>query len=117
MTLQLQVVPVQRVLVVRLCGELDHHTGRRVREAVDAALDSGQVVDVVFNLAGLSFMDSSGLGVLLGRYRRIAGHGGRLVFCSVSSSILRLMEMVGLCKLATLYDDEQSAVASCGVAS
>nr|ABE97155.1 SpoIIAA [Pasteuria ramosa] len=117
MSLQFQMCVLQHVLVVRLSGELDHHTGKKLREVVDDALAKGEISDVVFNMEELTFMDSSGLGVMLGRYRRITKNGGRLIFCSVQPAILRLMEMVGLCKLATLYDSERIAVASCEVAS
>ncbi|WP_422121593.1 STAS domain-containing protein, partial [Pediococcus pentosaceus] len=57
------------VLLVRLQGELDHHTAEELRGQVEQVLADGQVKHIVLNLELLSFMDSSGLGVILGRYK------------------------------------------------
>ncbi|WP_025698439.1 anti-sigma factor antagonist, partial [Paenibacillus forsythiae] len=63
------------VLVVRLTGELDHHAADFVRMDLDEAILRKQVEHLVLNLKDLQFMDSSGLGVILGRYKLIRGKG------------------------------------------
>ncbi|HET7521689.1 MAG TPA: anti-sigma F factor antagonist, partial [Bacillales bacterium] len=90
------------VLCIRLEGELDHHTSAELREQVEAALDQGDIRHIVLNLEQLKFMDSSGLGVILGRYKRIKNIGGEMVVCAISPSIKRLFEMSGMFKIIRL---------------
>lgn len=71
------------ILVVRLSGELDHHTADQVREQVSQAIEEKQVRHLILNLENLSFMDSSGLGVILGRYKQMKQANGEMIICSV----------------------------------
>ena len=59
------------ILIVRLSGELDHHTADMVRMQMDEAIQRRQCEHLVLSLKDLEFMDSSGLGVILGRYKLI----------------------------------------------
>ncbi|WP_227935098.1 anti-sigma F factor antagonist [Alkalihalobacillus deserti] len=104
------------VLLVRLEGELDHHTADELRTQVEQKLADGQVKHIVLNLELLSFMDSSGLGVILGRYKQVKANGGEMVVCAISSSVKRLFEMSGLFKIIRLEDNEQFALQTLGVA-
>ncbi len=62
-------------------------------------------------------MDSSGLGVVLGRYKEIKQLGGEMVVCSISPAVKRLFEMSGLFKIVRLESDESFALLTLGVAS
>ncbi|QKG84266.1 anti-sigma F factor antagonist [Kroppenstedtia pulmonis] len=117
MSLLVDVSYHRNVLVVRLSGELDHHTAKSVRERLEGELYKGIYSDMVLNLSELTFMDSSGLGVILGRYRQVSEQGGKMILCSVHSSIYRLFELSGMFKILPLYENEQSALQACGVAS
>ncbi len=83
-------------LKVRLTGELDHHSAEGVREALDALIADTTVKELVLDLSGVSFMDSSGLGVVLGRYRALNGRGGRLLLSGVPANIDRIFRLSGL---------------------
>lgn len=117
MNLRLQVRHARNVLIVRLAGELDHHAAGQVRSTIESELEKGIYYHLVLNLAELDFMDSSGLGVILGRYRQVMELGGKMTICSVKPSIYRLMEMSGLFRILPIFDDEKSAITACGVAS
>ncbi|MGA8941798.1 MAG: anti-sigma F factor antagonist [Thermoactinomyces sp.] len=117
MGLSLQIEQNQNVLVVRLSGELDHHTAEKVRTSIEQELDRGECTHLVLNLAELEFMDSSGLGVILGRYKKVSQLGGKMILCSIRPSVFRLMEMSGLFKILPTYDNEERAITACGVAS
>lgn len=104
------------ILCVRLDGELDHHSSEMLRKEVDVELNKGLYKDLVLNLERLSFMDSSGLGVILGRYKLITSNGGEMVVCSITPPIKRLLEMSGLFKIIRLADDEPMALETLGVA-
>lgn len=108
--MQLELEQVGVNLVVRLSGELDHHTSSRFRETVEAELNKEIARNLILNLKGLTFMDSSGLGVILGRYNQVKKSGGRLVICSVSPSAKKIIELSGLPRLVSLYRDEKEAI-------
>jgi stage II sporulation protein AA (anti-sigma F factor antagonist) len=117
MSLQVELEQHRNVLIVRLRGELDHHTADIVRFKMEDAILRGRVDHVVLSLKELHFMDSSGLGVVLGRYKLIKGRGGKMVVCDTQSSVKRLFELSGLFKILSFYDTERSAVASLEVVS
>ncbi|MFC4078160.1 anti-sigma F factor antagonist [Salinithrix halophila] len=117
MSLYVDVSRRRNVLIVRLSGELDHHTASDVRKQMEEELSKGIDTNLVLNLSELSFMDSSGLGVILGRYRQVSQLGGRMGVCSVQPSIRRLFELSGMFKILSFYEDEDAAIRACGVAS
>lgn len=106
----------KNVLVVRLSGELDHHTADDVREQVSDAIETKQIRYVILNLESLKFMDSSGLGVILGRYKQIKQYNGELIVCAVSPPIERLFNMSGLFKIIRQEPTEIDALHRLGVA-
>ena len=79
-----------------LVGELDHHSAIQVRTVLDRLLDDPAVMELALDLSGVSFMDSSGLGVVLGRYRVLASRGGKLLLNAVPLPIDKLFRMAGL---------------------
>jgi stage II sporulation protein AA (anti-sigma F factor antagonist) len=102
-------------LIVRLCGELDHHQADAVRSHMEASLSAPHVRHIVLNCAELTFMDSSGIGVILGRYKQITPRQGKLLICHANDTVHRLMELAGLFKIATLVKDEGEAMQHVGV--
>jgi stage II sporulation protein AA (anti-sigma F factor antagonist) len=104
------------VLLIRLAGELDHHTAEELRTKVTDLLKKEQIRHIVLNLEHLTFMDSSGLGVILGRYKQIKNIGGEMIVCSISPAVKRLFEMAGLFKIIRFESDEQYALKTLGVA-
>ena len=82
--------------VVRLTGELDHHSADQVRTALDDILRDVTIRELMLDLNSVSFMDSAGLGVVLGRYRVLSARGGKLIVTGVRASIDRIFRMSGL---------------------
>jgi len=107
----------ENVLVVRLSGELDHHEAERLRDKWRDQMYENPVKHVLLNLESVSFMDSSGLGVVLGRYKEVLQLGGEMVVCSVNPPIQRLFEMSGLYKIVRQAENEDFALSALGVAS
>ena len=83
-------------MTARLCGELDHHSAEQARNMLDIMLHDVTVRDLTLDLSGITFMDSAGLGVILGRYRILSLRGGKLTVCGMSSAIDRIFRMSGL---------------------
>ncbi|ALM28795.1 anti-sigma F factor antagonist [Bacillus altitudinis] len=107
----------ESVLCIRLTGELDHHSAETLRQKVTNYLETEDIRHIVLNLADLSFMDSSGLGVILGRYKEIKQLGGEMVVCAISPAVNRLFNMSGLFKIIRMEPSEQTALQTLGVAS
>ena len=83
-------------LTVKLIGELDHHSAERTRIMLDTLLHDVSVRELMLDLKELSFMDSAGLGVVLGRYKTLAARGGRMIVSGVRPSIDRIFRMSGI---------------------
>lgn len=83
-------------LQVQLSGELDHHSAEQTRIMLDTLLRDVTVNELVLDLSGMTFMDSAGLGVVLGRFRKLSMRGGRLIVKGMNASIDRIFRMSGL---------------------
>ncbi|WP_054024322.1 anti-sigma F factor antagonist [Bacillus sp. FJAT-28004] len=117
MSLQAELEQYRNVLIVRLRGELDHHTADVVRFKMEEALLRGNSDHIILSLKELQFMDSSGLGVILGRYKQVKSKGGKMVVCDVNPNVHRLFEMSGLFKILTIHENERTAISSLEVVS
>ena len=84
------------ILLVRLSGELDHHCAAGIREELDELIERSDVRRLVFDLSGLTFMDSSGIGMMIGRYKRMRSRGGTMGVMPGNARIERMMELSGL---------------------
>ncbi|SMC58439.1 anti-sigma F factor antagonist [Sporomusa malonica] len=100
----------QGVLVIRLEGELDVCGANQFRAAVDKALDETGAKHILLNMQGVAFIDSSGLGVILGRYKRIDQFGGKMVIAHLEPQVQRIFELAGLMKIVTIYESEEEAL-------
>lgn len=86
-------------LVARLTGELDHSAAAIVREELDALITETGAKRLILDLSGLSFMDSSGVGLIIGRYKRMARRGGSVAVSGSNARIDSLFNMAGLYQL------------------
>ena len=83
-------------LTIRLQGELDHHEARQGMEAIDALLDEYMPRDCAVDLGALSFMDSSGIALILKLHRRLAAVGGRARVENAAAQPLRVLKASGI---------------------
>jgi stage II sporulation protein AA (anti-sigma F factor antagonist) len=104
------------VLLIRLKGELDHHTAEKLRLQAEDEIEKNEIKHIVLNLEELHFMDSSGLGVILGRYKKIKKNNGEMIICAISPAVKRLFEMSGLYKIVKVEPSEKNALQRLGVA-
>ena len=91
--MQMEIEAAGDRLTARIKGELDHHSAAQARAQLDALLTDERIRELRIDLRGLTFMDSSGLGVILGRYRVIAGRGGRVLIGGANRAIDRILRM------------------------
>ncbi|PKR78907.1 anti-sigma F factor antagonist [Halalkalibacillus sediminis] len=117
MSLLTQFEQKEDVLLVRLVGELDHHEAEKLKSEWQKHLNTGEVKHVVVNLGKLHFMDSSGLGVFLGRYKEVKHMKGEMVICAINPVVERLFELSGMFKIVQTDISEEAALNRLGVAS
>ena len=86
-------------LVIWLSGELDHHTSRGLREQMDAAVERINPRRLRLDFSGVTFMDSSGIGLVMGRYRLMKLMSGTLKVSGASDRIGKMMRLAGLDRL------------------
>lgn len=93
----MQVTGYQRggTLAAVISGELDHHTAAAARGGLDALI-TDDIKNIELDMSGLTFMDSSGIGVIVGRYKKIAARGGTFRVLNANEHIDRIMRMAGL---------------------
>lgn len=97
------------MLLIRLKADLDHHTAVAVREAADALLARSGAKHILFDFTGVDFMDSSGIGVIMGRYRQVIFQGGRVGVTGVGKNVDRIFKISGLYKIVEQYTTEEEA--------
>ena len=90
------------VVTAYLSGELDHHTARDMRAAIDNAIELNMPTLLVLHIGEINFMDSSGIGLVMGRYRLLSRTGAQLHITGTSPAIYKMMKLAGMERLATL---------------
>jgi anti-sigma B factor antagonist len=101
------------VVVVTVTGELDIATSGLLREGLLRVLTDEHRRGLVVNLAGVTFLDSTGTGVLVGILHRVRTTDGRLAVAAPSSQARRILEIAGLEKVLSIFDSEAQAVQAC----
>lgn len=95
---------IDNCLMVRLPKEIDHHEAGMICEKADRFLLREDVCNVVFDFENTRFMDSSGIGVIMGRYRKIACFGGKVYAIHADSQIQRIFKISGLHKIVEVLE-------------
>lgn len=99
-------------LRIRLHGEIDHHNAAEVRTRIDRVLETEQPAVFYFNLAGVTFCDSSGLGLVMGRMRKCAALDAALIVESPSEAVLKILNIAGMDKLIRIERSNSNGKAS-----
>lgn len=90
------------VVTAYLSGELDHHTAKEMREGIDTAIQVNMPTLLIIDFSDVTFMDSSGIGLVMGRYRLLSKTGAELNISGMSEQIYKVMKLAGIEKLAKL---------------
>lgn len=109
--MKLQLEKTGRTLIVRISGDLDLESAPIFRDKIDDALAQYEMINrLVLNMAEVDFVDSSGLGVILGRYKKMRSRGGAMYLMEVSTSVSKVFELSGLFKIIPQQDSSEPAV-------
>lgn len=90
------------VVTAYLSGEIDHHTAKEMRETIDEAVELNMPTLLVLDFSDVSFMDSSGIGLVMGRYRNLLKTGAELSIMGAPPNIAKMLKLGGIEKLAKI---------------
>ncbi len=100
------------VLVIHLPRELDHHNCRNLRYETDLLFSENYINRIIFDFSKTEFMDSSGIGVLLNRYKQMARSGGTVFLYGANAQVRRVLTVGGMDKLIPCLDEEKTVARS-----
>lgn len=89
-------------LVVKIKGEIDAESAAELRRKIDVEYDCASVRDMVFDLSDVGFMDSSGIGLIIGRYKRVCALGGIVKITGADKTVKRIIELSGLGRIVRM---------------
>lgn len=94
------------VLIVQLQGELDQCSAAGIRRDLDAMLADTRIRHLVLDMAEMPFMDSSGIGVIIGRYRQLLLRNGTVSVTRMSPQVRRIFDLAGLGQIIAVIEKE-----------
>ncbi len=97
--MSVEIMHEENGLRAKITGEIDHHAAAEIRIAVDGELERCTPKKLTFDMSGVTFMDSSGVGLVLGRARTIKRWGGRVYICDPSPRAEKILILSGLAPL------------------
>ncbi len=91
-----RITVTEGTMVIRVPKELDHHTATEIKECTDFLVEKEGIRTIVFDFGETDFMDSSGIGMLMGRYKLMRCAGGHLKACNLKPRVAKIFTMSGL---------------------
>lgn len=95
-------------MLCRLSGEIDHHSSVGARNGIDRLIAQNRPNILLLELSEITFMDSSGLGLVLGRYRKMKENGGEMFLCNANERVLKILKMAGVDKIVKNIDCDKA---------
>lgn len=97
-------------LIIGLNGDLDHHSAEEVRNKIDDRIDRDKINKLILDFSGVTFMDSSGIGVVIGRYKKLNMRDGEVRIAEINNNVKRVFELSGLFKIIKAYNTVEEAL-------
>ena len=93
-----------RVLLIEISEEIDHHVAEKIRRKADNEIERYLPRKVIFDFSNVSFMDSAGIGMVLGRYKMMKMLGGNIEMINVAPKLRKIFEMSGVTKIVKIEE-------------
>lgn len=91
-----------RNLSIKLMGELDHHFADKARKIIDDKLTNDKIENLTIDMGNLDFIDSSGIGFIIGRYKIVKKNNGNLNIINASQKVKKILDMSGMGKIINI---------------
>ncbi len=93
-------------LIIHVPKELDHHLAEKVRQESEAIMEGRLIRHIIFDFKNTDFMDSSGIGVIIGRCRTMRLYGGKVDVCNAGERIKRILKVSGLEQIVGVMEEQ-----------
>ncbi|MCL2198129.1 MAG: anti-sigma F factor antagonist [Defluviitaleaceae bacterium] len=103
-----------KILIAAPTGEIDHHAAERFRAQIDSAFEKSSCRHIILDMKDVTFMDSSGIGMIIGRYKKAESGGGKLTLSNMSEAVTKLFNISGLAKIISRAENTQEAIIKLG---
>ena len=103
-------IPKHRLILVRVTGEIDHHSAESIRRVTEKEIRRTSAINIALDFGSVPFMDSSGIGMIIGRYKTASSLGGSVIVFDANEQVMRLMDMSGLSRLVIISDTMQKGI-------
>lgn len=98
----------ENCLTIFLPQEVDHHNAEEMRKNADFLIERNHIKYVIFDFSDTDFMDSSGIGVIMGRYKVICLIGGEIWAVHANARIKKILTMSGVTKIMRIYEEDEA---------
>ena len=98
------------ILIAKFSGEIDHHEAADIRSDIDGTYAAFKKKHIIMDFSGVSFVDSSGIGVIMGRYKKAAENGGITAICGCSEYLRSILYMAGIFTIVKEAKNKEDAV-------
>ncbi len=102
------------VLIVKIQGEIDHHCAEVIREKIEKEYQKSDAKNLIFDFEFVTFMDSSGIGMIIGRYKNVLACGGKTAVVNANEKISKIFQMAGMQKIIPQYQSITEALQQMG---
>lgn len=99
-----------KTVIVLVSGEIDHHTSKEIRRQTESALSQMCAKNVIYGFEQVTFMDSSGIGMMIGRYKQLQMIGGRIAIVGANEKIQEIIRLSGLIQLLPFFHTFEEAI-------
>ena len=96
-------------MYIRMNGEMDQESVGNLKEKLVQIIKEKNVKNIVLNLKELTFLDSTGIGIIIGRYNQLKLKGGKVILCSINKNIERIILLSGLPRICIIKENEEAA--------
>ena len=104
--MQVKYIKEDKQLIFKIDEEIDHHSSEKIRKRADYEIQVHIPKKLIFDFKNVTFMDSSGIGMLIGRYKLVSMFGGKTTIVNVNAPIKKVLEMSGVLKLIPIEEIE-----------
>jgi stage II sporulation protein AA (anti-sigma F factor antagonist) len=94
-------------VIVKIDGEIDAETAREMRRSIDVEYDEVGARDLIFDMKDVTFMDSSGIGMIIGRFKRVSAIGGSVKIVGADKNVRRIIELSGLGRIVKVENTKE----------
>lgn len=108
--MKIDFMKIKNTLLVKMYGEIDHHFTEYIRDKIDREFYIKGCQNIILDFENIGFMDSSGIGMIIGRYKIVQEKGGKIYAYGLKDNAKRIFDMSGLNKLIFCFDTKEEAI-------